>query len=534
MNLIIKIYIWVLFISYIVVLYIFFNHQILLSAGEIKYNNYNINDSRGTIFFTNKDGDDIPVALSTTKYNLTVNPSIIEDENELYEHINSIVNIDKDNFYEKIKDKNRIYALIKKDIDREIYEKLKERTKIFKLKGLTFNEDADRKYPFDTLASHLIGFYGGSSDSKKFSGRYGLEKQYESYLSGKIGNNKNIYTTIDIEIQKYLEHILWNIQDKWNSKQSMGIISNPNTGEIYAMAVNPSFNLNEFNKVEDNAIFNNHIVEGRYELGSIFKLLTVAIGLQSEKVERDFTYFDEGKIEVSGITINNYDKEGRGEDTTLQTIIEESLNTGAVTVLQETGIDTYKNYLSTYRFDDKTEINLPNEIFGKTNLKSNVEVDIVTMSYGHGLAVTPISALKAFSSIPNGGKIIEPRVVKNNIYENKREEIQIYSKETVDLVTEYMVNSFDNVLLGGVLKNKNYSLAGKTGTALLLNERGEYEEERSLHSYVGFFPASNPEFLVLLITIDPKEVKYSSSTLAEPFVSISNFILDYYSVPPDR
>ena len=509
---------------------------------------------RGDIFFTDKDGKRHLVASTHTGYNLNISPIELGDEEEIYEHLSELIDIDKETFFLLSKKTNDHYETLEKDLSSKKKKELEEKISNYRFEGVWLEEFKKRIYPFEDLGAHIIGFVSTDAEGNT-KGQYGIERAFDDVLSLKTDNkqkalilsNGNILLTIDIDIQQALEKELKAVQEDSGAEQIGGVVLNPNTGAIYALGVYPSFNLNTFNEEEDYSIFNNPIVEDVYEMGSIFKPLTIAIGLDSERISKDFTYHDSGKIKVGIETISNHDKKGHGPDITLQTILSKSLNTGSVSILLETGIDTYKDYFDRFQFNGTTKIDLPKEIPGLTsNLEKEREIEFATASFGQGIAVTPIAAARALATLANGGVLVQPYVVQDietiglsdvmtdSAYTRERK--RIFKKETTEEITRLLTKAYDRSLAGGKYRSEHYTIAAKTGTAQIVNpENGTYEEGKFLHSFFGYFPAKRAEFFILLFAVNPDlELEYASDTLAEPFSNLSNTIISNYKLLPDR
>ena len=240
-----------------------------------------------------------------------------------------------------------------------------------------------RYYPHGKTGSHLIGFVG-FNDEKEFKGQYGLENTYDEDLN----NSDDIVTSVDIHVQERLEDVLEGLKKDFKAQKAGGLVINPKTGAIIAMGSVPTFDSNDLTEV-DTLTLTNPLIEDRYEIGSTFKPITIAIGLNSKQITPDFKYNDTGTLTIDTEVISNYDKKGRGPNTDLQKILSQSLNTGVVEVLNRTGISTYSGYMSAFKFDEPTKIDLPREIRSDVaNLKSTRDIEFATASYGHGIAVT--------------------------------------------------------------------------------------------------------------------------------------------------
>ncbi len=522
---------------------------------------------RGSIFF--EDKNDILFSAATLKsgYILALNNNEVSTNTEqYYEKLSKIIDLDSSYFYSKISKKNDPYE----EIGRHLTEEQIKRIKDLDLPGIIVEKEKWRYYPGDNMASRLIGIVGYNGDS--LEGRYGLEKYYEDILKRNNGNlyvntfaeifsniNKNIgkdkeregdiVTTIDPEVQGYVEGIVREVNKKWDSKITGSIVIDPKTGEIYSMSVYPDFNLNDFKNEKDVSVFANPLVSSAYEMGSIIKPLTVAAGLDTGDITSKTTYDDKGFLEIDGRTIYNFDKKGRGV-VDIQSVLNNSLNTGVAFVVERMGKNNFTEYFKKYGIGSETGIDLPSEASGNIdnildNLNNKKKIEYVTASFGQGISMTPIITVRALSVLANGGKLITPHVVKKIDYKvglskdisYVNEARQVLKKETSEEISRMLTKVVDEALAGGTMKIKNYSVAAKTGTAQIArpsSEGGGYYPDKWLHSFFGYFPAYNPRFLVFLYTVEPKNIDYASKTLTTPFFDIVKFLINYYEIPPDR
>jgi cell division protein FtsI/penicillin-binding protein 2 len=353
----------------------------------------------------------------------------------------------------------------------------------------------------------------------------------------------NLVTTIEPVVQGFLEKTLQGVQEKYSSQAVAGIIMNPKNGEIYAISAKPDFNPNDFSKINNTTIFSNPLVENVFEFGSVVKPLVLAAGIDAGVITADTKYNDEGFVIVEGKRINNFDKKGRGIGVTMQEVLSQSLNTGMVLTYQKLGKQSFKDYMFGFLIREKTNIDLPNETTGLfSNLNSPREIEFANASFGQGIAFTPIGLTRALASLGNGGKLVTPHLVKEINYDDGGKKVLEYpiydskiSKETSEEITRMLVNVMDKSLKGGKAKFEHHSVAVKTGTAQVAKEDGGgYYTDRNIHSFFGYFPAYDPEFIVFLYTIYPKGVRFASETWADPFLDITKFLLNYYEVSPDR
>jgi len=512
---------------------------------------------RGSIFFSTKDGDKLAAATIKSGYTLAVNSTIFKKADERYESFAEIIpDFDREEYLRKTA-KDDIYEELAKRLTVE----QKDAVLALDYDGIALYKDRWRYYPGDELASQVLGFISYLDGEVK--GHYGLEMAYQDVLvrnttdvyvnffvemfSGakKVltdGNKKagSIVTTIEPSVELMLEDVIARTNDKWNSKITGGIIMNPKNGEIYAMAATPGFNANDFGSAESLDVLQNPHVERVYEMGSVVKPITMAIGLDTGAVRPETTYLDTGSRTINNRTFFNYDKKARGR-VDMQTVLSSSLNTGVSFVVDEVGIPTFKKYMLEF-FGDKTGIDLPREQAPLVNnLEGGKDIEYATASFGQGIALSPISLIRGLAALGNGGYLVTPHVVKEIEYTIGTSKVievdnskRVFSEKTSEDISRMLVNVVDDALLGGTVALPNHTVAAKTGTAQIVGDDGKYSEDLFLHSFFGYFPAFDPEFIVLLYTTEPKDVLYASETLTAPFFELTDFLIAYYEIEPDR
>lgn len=516
---------------------------------------------RGTIFFQDKSGERISAATLASGLTLAILPDTLADPADAYEKLSAIVAIDQDEFMEKAAKKGDPYEMITRRVDEESAEQILS----LDIDGVVLEKERWRLYPGEERAANTIGFVGFNGDD--LVGRYGLEQFYEDVLQrrdeklyknifvevfsgvqdvAKARENEargDVVTSIEPNVQSYLEGLLTNLNEELSPRSLGGVIMDPMTGEIFALAILPTFDPNEFYDVDDPHVFGNPVVESIFEMGSIIKPLTIAAGLDAGVITPSSTYNDQGFVEANGKTIWNHDGKGRGPGTSMQTVLGESLNTGVAHIVSRLGNKRFADYMRAYGLDQETGIDLPGEVRGKLgNLDTSRDIEYITASYGQGIALTPIATIRALASLGNGGKLVVPHIATETISDlgiaktlTRSGEKQVLSPETSETITRMLVEVVDKYLLGGTIKKDNYAIAAKTGTAQVTNPAtGKYYEDRFFHSFFGYFPAYNPRFIIFFYADDPKGTNFASQTFTLPFRDTVDFLINYYEIPPDR
>jgi stage V sporulation protein D (sporulation-specific penicillin-binding protein) len=513
--------------------------------------------SRGNIYFTKKDGTTVAAATVASGFKLAINPIKIVDTRKTYEALNSIVPMDEADFNLRAKKKSDPYEEVAEHMD----AKQAEAVTALGLPGVNVYRQKWRFYPGAEIASKAIGFV--SYKDNDLIGRYGLESYYNDVLSrgqnsfyvnffaeifanvqSTLFKNKSttgdVVTTLEPTVQSQLESTIEDIQKRWGSEAVGGLIMDPKTGEILAMAHVPTFDLNQYGKETDVSIYANPFSQNVYEMGSIIKPLVMAAALDAKVLTPETTYFDQGFVKVQDRTFSNFDKKGRGR-ASMQDVLSQSLNTGMVFVQQKMGKELFKDYmLNRYRIGEKTGVDLPSEVNGIVGgLKTPNDVNYASSSFGQGIATAPINIVRAYASLANGGYLVTPHLAKTINQENGLTKVLEYKKsgailspETITTITKMLVTVVDK---GYNRALPHYSVAAKTGTAQMAKPDGTgYYDDRNFHSLIGYFPATNPRFVLYLFNNYPKGASFSSQTLADPFFEMVQFMTSYYELTPDR
>lgn len=520
-----------------------------------------VNFDRGNIYFSRYKGTAVPAAQLRTLYRIAVDPSQISDAEATFNQITKVVPLVKEDFIVKATKKDDPYEEVAKDISEDAILELKKKN----IKGVTYPKSSKRSYPQDEVGAKVIGFVG--SDGISIRGQYGLERYYDDVLTRKstdttinffaelftdikktiVSNTDkqegDLILTIDAEAERVLHQILVETKKEWKSDTIGGIIMDPQTGKIIAMDGLPSYNPNEFTQVKDSNVFVNHTVSGVYEMGSIIKPITMASAIDAGAVDIGRTiYNDTGFRDLNGYKVRNFDGKPRGPGTTMQMILDKSLNVGIVFLVEQLGEKRFQSYFKKFGIGSETGIDVPGEASGLTkNLDSNVFVDSATAGFGQGIAITPIQTIRALAALGNGGKLVSPHIVDSIVYQNGdvkkisfNDGTQVISSSSSEAISRMLVHVVDYALKDGTYKMDHYAIAAKTGTAQMVKPGGGYYEDRYLHSFFGYFPAYEPKYIIFLFHTYPKGAQYASATLTDPFFKLVKFLISYYEIPPDR
>ncbi len=480
--------------------------------------------NRGTISFTEADGTLLPAAIEKQFPLVYAVPVKIDDAAEAANLVAPILGVQAATLEALFSKPGDQYELLARKADVNVAQQITE----LKLKGVYADYAPDRFYPLDLIAAQVLGYVGPNATTNGESGHYGVEGYYDSTLA----QGDEVTLTIDPNIQIEAEKILDDLVARNGATGGSIIVEDPKTGAILAMAGYPTFDPNNYG-VFPVSNFLNPTVQEVYEPGSIFKVLTMAAGIESGTVTPDSTYNDVGYVNINKAHITNYDLATHGPygpGTTMTEVIEHSINTGAIYVENKVGNDAFTAFIKKFHLDQKTGIDLPGEVIGnlsELNPKSR-QVAFDTAAYGQGVAVTPIGLITAIDALANGGVMMKPRVNAST----KAQALGIVmSATTAKTVAQMMVGAVDHA---GVANIEGYSLAGKTGSAFIPDlVHGGYTD-KLIDSYVGFGPTSDPRFIALIRLNTLPSTALAAQSVVPAFKTLSQYIINYYHVPPDR
>ncbi len=459
---------------------------------------------------------------------------------------------------EKLSKKNDPYEILARKVPEK---KLKE---ILELQepGIGYIKENFRYYPEAEILSHVSGFVGYGDEGPE--GKYGVEGYFNEILKGKEGffagekdalgyfligpgskiipaqDGDDLVLTIDRAVQFKVCNELKESVKSHGADGGLVVVMDPENGEIIAMCGVPSYDANYYYQEKDFNIFNNPVIFNQYEPGSIFKPITVAAGLNEEKISPYTTYYDQGCVKVGVETICNSDLKSH-KIQNMTNVLEKSLNTGTIFILNQIGKNKFKKYVKDFGFGQATGIELKGESSGNIDfLDSNNEIYSATASFGQGISVTPLQMANAFAAIANGGVLLRPHIVKRFVKNDGLEE-KVFSQEIRRVISRKTATLLSGMLVS-VVENghgkkagvSGYYVAGKTGTAQVPKKEGGYYKDRTIGSFIGFAPAENPRFVMLVRIDNPKDVIWAESSAAPLFGKLAKIILEHYEIKPER
>lgn len=504
-----------------------------------------------------KTSDNFPVATNKITYRVFANPKEVRDVKDTSFELSQILDTDEASISASL-NLDKFWVSIAENIDPE----KKEEVEKLKLPGVGFEQQYTRFYPEGSMAAQLIGFVG-KDDLAKPKGYFGVEGYYDMLLKGKEGkaiqvhdafgrpilaklssvsnqiDGSNLLLTIDRSAQFLVEKRLKEGIEKYGALSAMAAVINPKTGEIIAMASFPNFDPMNY-KIYSEALYKNPFITDTYEPGSTFKPLVMSSALDAKLVTpKTKCPICSGPVSIGGYDIHTWNDKYR-KDINMIDVIKHSDNTGMVYVAQKLEVDGMIKYLNRFGVGSLTGIDLQGEVSPELKPKNLwYPVDLATTGFGQGISITPIELLNAISAIANKGKRMQPHVV-SAIQNPDKSTVKIkpkliskpISEETAKVMTEIMVNAVDNGEASWA-SLKGYRIAGKTGTASI-PIAGHYDPNQTIASFVGFAPANDPKFAMLVIFNRPQSSIYGAETAAPVFFQIAKDLLIYYQIPPNE
>lgn len=536
-----------------------FYWQIIKGKDLSKQANYQYRGSekisapRGSILAS----DGTWLAVARTNWLLFADRPNLKNPNLVANSLASIIEEESMDIYKKINNKEAVWLPIKHKLTNEQKEKIEK----LDLSGIGFEPEEVRFYPEGSSSANLLGFVGKNENGEDV-GYFGLEGYYDLSLKGKGGfklqekdlsgaplissgikeisnvSGANLITYIEKTIQTKVEEKLKLGIEKYGAKEGSVVVMDPKTGGILAMASYPSYDPSKYGEF-DESLYKNPVISDTFEPGSIFKIIVMAAALDAGLIEPD-TRCDicDGPLKVDKYYIETWNKKYYPESS-MRDVIVHSDNVGMSFVAKKLGYELMYDYLEKFGIGTFTGIDLQGE--SSVNLRKkgtwNI-VDLVTSSFGQGIAATPIQILKASSVIANQGIMVTPKIVKAIELDgwsqklDKNEEIRIIKKETADKMTEIMVQAASHGEAQWT-NLKGFSVAGKTGTAQI-PIAGHYDLDATIASFIGFAPANNPKFIMLVTLKEPQSSQWASETAAPLWYSIARDLFIFFGIQPEN
>lgn len=507
--------------------------------------------TRGTIVAS----DGKALVMNQSAYLVYATPKNIHNITSFSSGISSILSLDDKEVAADLSTPGRVWVPLVHKVDSTLVEKLKS----LHLDGLGFEKEAKRYYPESSMAAQLVGFVG-SDENGNDKGYFGLEGQYDRELRGKSGSllmekdvsgaqifvgdakriepehGRNLLLWLDRTVQYSAEKRLLEGIQKYGAKEGSVVIMDPKTGGILAMASYPNYDPSRYS-VFPKEYYKNPIVASSYEPGSTFKVLVMSAALDQKLVTPNMEVDESGPVQVGEYFIRTWnDKYHR--TLSMTKVLEHSSNVGMVSVQKKLGKEKTLAAIRDFGFGQRTDIDLQDE--ASPELRQDKDwgpIDLATASFGQGIAVTPLQMVRAVGALANNGALMEPHVVKE-ITDNKGGTIAIKPKKirqiirpaTSRIISEMMIAAVDNGEAKWA-KPKGYRIAGKTGTAQI-PVAGHYDEKKTIASFVGFAPADDPKFVILVTLREPTSSPWGSETAAPLFFTIARDLFAYYGISP--
>lgn len=523
---------------------------------------YKILPTRGRILIRDRlDGKLYPLAANRDSWTVYAVPRDMKDAVAEAHEIAQIMGLADVDLIAKLANKpDDPYEVIAKDVPYDIVSKLQEK----KLPGIGFTRQAARLYPEKNMGGQVIGVVT-TDDQGVLVGRYGIESSFQELLAGRSGileaekdargrrltlantklreavDGSDIVLTLDRSIQyKACERIKQGVEE-YEADSGTIVIMDPQTGAVLAMCSWPDFEPADLKSIKDVSVFNNPATFVAYEPGSVFKAMTMAAGVDANKVGPRTTYTDKGFEEIDDYTIKNSDGKANGVKNMTE-VLELSLNTGVIFVERLLGKGVFRTFVTDFGFGKKSGIELKPESEGDiSSLDKKGEVFAATASFGQGLTATPIQLTAAYAALANRGTLMRPYIVAETINPDgsvvvtKPEVVsQPVSSRTSQLVTGMLISVVENghSKLAGV---PGYWVAGKTGTAQVAKKAGRgYEADHVIATFLGYAPANDPRFVMLVKFDRPRKVAWAEACAAPVFGDMSEFLFRYWGIKPER
>lgn len=424
----------------------------------------------------------------------------------------------------------------------------------YRLTGVAFKPHFQRSYPETALASNVLGFV-----TRDGRGYFGIEEKYNDLLAGnpvqvwvptdpnkaidipRVPNGTTLVLTLNRDLQAKVESILDESLFEYGAANGAIVVMNPRNGEILAMATTPRMDLNNysnyFSLYDDGSQYNRSIGTA-YEPGSVIKILTMAAALDSGTVTPDTIFIDTGSIQVGGITIQNWNRDAWGQQDMIG-CLQHSLNVCMAWLSTQIGPQGFYGYMERFGLGHQTGIDLAGEAMGRLKVPGDSDwynVDLGTNAFGQGVTVTPLQMLMAVSAVANDGKMVTPHVLYSMLRDGHQYNVPSQyggspiSAQTAYTLSEMLALSLEAEASGALLPG--YRVAGKTGTAQIPTDFG-YDPSSTNHSFIGWGPVDDPQFMIYIWLQQPTSSPWSSETSAPTFSKVAEQTVILLNIPPD-
>jgi cell division protein FtsI/penicillin-binding protein 2 len=518
-------------------------------ARNQRFTSVELPPDRGAIYDRNGEIMAISIEMET----VFATPYQVEDPRRAARKLAPILQEKRSTIYKKLVSDSG-FAYLKRKVDRRTADKVRE----LKIDGIGLLPESKRFYPGKTLASQTLGFVGMDN-----VGLAGLELTYDSYLRGKPGklqmeqdlygrpipggefklekasDGRNIVLTIDKEIQYKAQVELKRAIKEHEAAGGWIVVMNSKNGEIYALANEPTFDLNKF-YTADSSIMSNRLLEDTFEPGSTMKVITAAAALEERLFSASDSLTLPGTIRVGGYTIGEaHARETR--EFTFAEIVTQSSNIGSVHIGEALGKQRLYQYISRFGLNRETALGLPGEAQGYVLHPDSWSAStIATVSFGQGLSVTALGMVRAVNVVASDGLLIEPKIVKEIIdskgkaraIKREAERERVISKSTAVAISKILADSITSGT-GGAAKIDGYEAAGKTGTAQKPStETRGYDPGKYVSSFIGFAPVDDPAITILVALDEPRGQYYGGVVAAPVFAEVGAYALQRLQIEP--
>ncbi len=514
---------------------------------------------RGNIFFRDSASPDTLLPLATNRETKQVYavPRMVQNPEDVVAKLQPLLTFSAEKVRERLARVNDAYVPIARDVPVDVAA----RVEALALAGIRTSSETSRYYPFADLASQLTGFVGYKDNERV--GQYGVEGYLNERIAGKPGHlldpeergtpigagaptlqeaidGDSVVLTIDRTVQYTVCTKLEQAVAKHGAEGGTVIIVNPKTGAIVAMCSTPGFDANRYAEAGDISVFTNPAVSMQYEPGSVMKAMTLSAGLDAGVITPDSTYTDTGSRTFGKYTVRNAENKSYGE-VTMATVLEQSINTGAIHVAELLGRDRLRDAMEQFGFGAVTGVELQGEFKGNISaLSEKGEIFSATASFGQGISVTPLQLVMAYAAIANGGTLMRPYMVDEMISpdgEHQKTEPRAAHQVLSASAARTMMAMLVNVVRKGHGQRAavpGFYVGGKTGTAQIpYQDRAGYDPSRHIGTFVGFASMSDPRFVMITQMVDPKDVQFAESSAAPLWGDIAKFLVNYYRMAPD-